>query len=261
MRMPPPAHALPPTDNPFGADGAGALYARGRPYHHPVTLARALEILGVARTGTALDVACGTGLSTRALAGVSDWVVGCELSAEMLRAAPRLPNAAFVRAAAECLPFGPGTFDAVTVASAVHWFDQDRFFSDAHRVLRAGGWLVCYDHYFLASVRGVPESDEWGRELFARYPLPARGRSTGERDIAPGELFEVVGEDFFDNDQDMTLDTFVDYVCSQSNAITATRRGERVREWVARTAAAFFASGTRPVRFGSVVTCLRHRPA
>lgn len=247
-------------DNPFAAEGIGVQYARGRPYHHPVTLGRALALLGVTRAAAALDVACGTGLSTRALADVADRVAGCEVSPAMLSVAPMLDNVSYVRAAAESMPFARASFDGATVASAVHWFDQGRFFAEMHRVLRPGGWLVLYDHYFLCAIRDVPEADEWGRRFSERYPLPPRSRSTGETGIAPGELFEAVAEEFFDNDQDMDFDAFVDYVCSQSNAVAAGERREPVREWVIETAAPLFAGARRAVRFLSAVTCFRRLP-
>jgi hypothetical protein len=57
--------------NPFAA--AADRYAEGRPYHHARTLRRALA----GRTPhLALDVACGTGLSTRGLAELGIAAVG-----------------------------------------------------------------------------------------------------------------------------------------------------------------------------------------
>lgn len=247
-------------DNPFEATGAGGLYARGRPYHHPVTLARAFALAGDTRVGRALDVACGTGLSTRALADRAGFAVGCELSAEMLRAAPAIGNAAYVRTRAEALPFAAGSFDTVTVASAVHWFEQVSFFAEVHRVLRPGGWLVLYDHYFMAAIREVAGSEAWGHEFMTRYPLPPRNRSTGEKAIVPTELFDAIAEELFDNDQQMTHEMLVDYAVTQSNSLAATERGEPVREWVTGTTAPFFAGVEhRTVRFLSVVSCFRVR--
>ena len=119
-------------DNPFAAVQVGALYARGRPYHHPRSLARLRALLtdgnADADVERALDVACGTGMSTVALADFADIVVGLDISREMMRVAPPKPNVTYMLGRAERLPFLDGAFDAVTCSSGVHWFDQERFY-------------------------------------------------------------------------------------------------------------------------------------
>jgi SAM-dependent methyltransferase len=178
----------------------------------------------------------------------------------MLRAAPVIHNVAYTRARAERLPFAPASFDVVTVASAVHWFEQSSFFADVHRVLRHRGWLVLYDHYFMGSIRDDVESEAWGHEFMTRFPLPPRNRSTGEKAMVPPELFDTIAEEFFDNDQQMTHEMLVDYAVTQSNSIAATERGEPVRAWVAETTAPFFSNAERrTVRFLSAVSCFRAR--
>jgi protein-L-isoaspartate O-methyltransferase len=47
---------------------AAERYARGRPYQHPAIVRRICEITGVSRFESVLDVGCGTGQSTRAVA-------------------------------------------------------------------------------------------------------------------------------------------------------------------------------------------------
>ena len=65
-------------------------YDRGRPFHHPRSLERVRDIVGRAQRSGALDIACGTGMSTvapsRAARRSSS---GVDVSAEMLRSAPR----------------------------------------------------------------------------------------------------------------------------------------------------------------------------
>jgi ubiquinone/menaquinone biosynthesis C-methylase UbiE len=112
--------------NPFA--GAADQYAEGRPYHHARTLRRALA---GRRPGVALDVACGSGLSTRGLAELGIAAVGVDVVPAMVaraRADTALPYAV---AAAEALPLGTGTVDLVTVGPGVHWFDQRRFAAEA----------------------------------------------------------------------------------------------------------------------------------
>src|SRR5207249_625489 len=83
------------------------LYARGRPYHHPRSLARLRALLADGNADAdverALDVACGTGMSTVALADFADIVVGLDISREMMRVAPPKPNVTYMLGRADRL--------------------------------------------------------------------------------------------------------------------------------------------------------------
>lgn len=247
--------------NPFAATGAGAQYVRGRPYHHPAALARAVSLAGAGRFARALDVACGTGMSTRALGDVADSVVGVDRSPVMLSHAPALANTRYVLAGAERLPFAPGSFDAVTVASGVHWFDQPAFFAECRRVLRPPALVVLYDHYFLGEMPGEPGFAAWARELFARHPLPPRSPQVGDPRSAVPDGFERLGDDVWADEVVMTGAQLAEYVMSLSNVVDAVERGEpaaEVRRWIAASTAPFFArAGARPVVFLATVVVLR----
>jgi SAM-dependent methyltransferase len=243
--------------NPFAASDVGAVYAQGRPYHHPRTLGRVRDQLGRLERG--LDVACGTGMSTIALRDYADTVVGVDISPEMMRAATRPEGVTHVLARSERLPFPAQSFDAVTCCSGVHWFDQPRFYAEMARVLRPGGSVLLYDHYFMR-VRGTPLFREWVRELFERYPLPPRGAAVGDPALAHTAGFAVVVEDAFDDDIDMTQHTFADYQLTLSHCVAAVDRGvprAEVRAWIMKSTTPMFADGPRTVRFLGSLTLLR----
>ncbi|MER5434443.1 class I SAM-dependent methyltransferase [Streptomyces sp. NPDC002588] len=95
-----------------------------------------------------LDIACGTGIVTRRLAGgrAGLRVTGVDLSPAMVRrAAARLPGAV-VRADSRRLPFRDGEFDAVTSVWLLHLIDDEadvrRIVTECARVLRPGGTYV-----------------------------------------------------------------------------------------------------------------------
>jgi SAM-dependent methyltransferase len=113
--------------NYFSHPSAAARYAQFRPYFYPLVMERLVRFTGCARFSRALDVACGVGLSTRALAAIADQVAAIDNSAAMLEQAPALPNVVYQAAAAEKLPFPDSSFDLVAVGLAFHWFDQDQF--------------------------------------------------------------------------------------------------------------------------------------
>jgi SAM-dependent methyltransferase len=90
-----------------------------------------------------LDLGAGSGALTEGLASAGHRVVAAEPSRAMLAelASRRLVGLPVVQAAAEALPFAPGSFDLVTVATAFHWFDASSALPQVASVLRAGGRL------------------------------------------------------------------------------------------------------------------------
>lgn len=71
--------------NPFSTSLAASLYAKGRPFYHPVIAELLRSALGKDfHVRHALDVACGTGLSTRILLEFADSVTGCDDARAMI---------------------------------------------------------------------------------------------------------------------------------------------------------------------------------
>ncbi|HEX3997718.1 MAG TPA: methyltransferase domain-containing protein [Pirellulales bacterium] len=95
-----------------------------------------------------IDVGCGTGISTRRLrAAFGDaakfQLVGLEPSDEMRKQAtegtPAADRIEFRSGVAESLPFADGSAALAMAAQAAHWFDRERFYAEAARVLAPGG--------------------------------------------------------------------------------------------------------------------------
>jgi ubiquinone/menaquinone biosynthesis C-methylase UbiE len=114
--------------------------------------ARLRAALGAAAQGNLLDLACGPGIVSAAIARGAASVVGLDATEEMLeRARSRcakagLRNVDFTRGDAENLPFADATFDGLVTRAAVHHFaDPQRAFAEMFRVLRGGGIGVVVD--------------------------------------------------------------------------------------------------------------------
>ncbi|XP_066543960.1 putative methyltransferase DDB_G0268948 [Amia ocellicauda] len=104
----------------------------------------------------AVDVGCGTGLSTRILAPHFLRVLGTDISAVQLEQAARdtsCANVSYRQSPAEELPVPDSSVDLVTAGSAVHWFDVPRFLREVDRILRPGGCLALYCYHYRVGLR------------------------------------------------------------------------------------------------------------
>jgi SAM-dependent methyltransferase len=137
----------------------------------------ALGVLAVASGESVLDVGCGAGTTTVALAGsvgARGQVVGVDVSAPLLAVARRraagMANVMFVQADAQTTAPPGAPFDAVFSRFGLMFFDQPEVaFANLHRATSPGGRLVfvCWQDafanaWFLApmmAVMGVPGLD------------------------------------------------------------------------------------------------------
>jgi len=101
------------------------------------------------REGPWLDLSCGPGLFTRAMAATNpgDLIIGLDISRAMLEVAARrskgYSNVQLVRAYAHDLPFVDGGLGGVNNSGALHAYDDPaRAFEEILRVLRPGGVYV-----------------------------------------------------------------------------------------------------------------------
>lgn len=221
----------------FEPQSAARRYADGRPYVHPRVIRRIRQRLPAAwPVPRALDVACGTGLSTVALKPLAREIVGTDISEEMIRLAPADPQISYVVAPAEDLPFPDAHFDLLTVCAALHWLDAEVFLQEARRVLRAGGYLVIYDHAFTGTMEGNPAFHSWLKRIFRKmYPWPPRTHPPMPR-MAEEAGFHFLGEETYRSAVTFSPDRLVDYLLSQSSVIAAVEGGrqsiDEVRTWL-----------------------------
>ena len=112
--------------------GSAAHYGRGRLPYAPGFAETLATALGLDGRGRLLDVGCGPGIVTLALAPFFAEVTGLDPDADMLAEAERqatrrgVTNARWVTARAEDLPAGLGEFRVVSFAQSFHWTDRDR---------------------------------------------------------------------------------------------------------------------------------------
>lgn len=135
--------------------------------HWPITRP-ALEMMRIARDENVLDVGCGSGWLSRALArGVPEGrVVGMDISDEMIRraraASLEFDNLVFVVGLVGEIPWEANFFSrAISVESAYYWPDPAKGLREIHRVLADGGSLWIVINYY----KDNPHCHQWGKIL------------------------------------------------------------------------------------------------
>ena len=97
--------------------------------------------------GRVLDLGCGTGIHTRAVAELADWAVGIDVSPRLVRKAQvklRGARGSVVVADARHMPFADGTFDAALSYGEPlsHIEDPGAVLAELARVMRPGGRAI-----------------------------------------------------------------------------------------------------------------------
>ena len=150
-----------------------------------ITVGRHLLMTGLRQGMRTLDVACGSGAVARVMARIAGQglVAGVDLSQPRLdqarfRAEADHLDIAFVRGAAESLPFADATFDYVHARMLFQYLDEpQRALSEMARVTKPGGSIVLID---------------LDGQLSQLYPLPEHVAA----DL--NEALRVLGEQGFD---------------------------------------------------------------
>ncbi len=250
--------------NPFRHADAGR-YARARPRYQADLLLTAAGVLGLDEpVELAVDVGCGTGHSSAALLRWAKLVVALDSVHSMLEAADRCERVHYVNALAEQLPIAATSVELLTAGAVFHWLDAPAFLAEAVRVVRPGGALVVYSDFFTGRVREGPAVESWIRDAYVpRHPGPPRGGPLTS-ELAASFGFELVGTAALETAFAMTLEEFVDYLLTQSNALAALRAGrgtaEELRLEILTEVAPHFPHPRGTVLFGARAQCLRANP-
>lgn len=222
----------------FDDPGEAERYAQSRPYFHQLAIERAARAIGLeGKVPMAVDIACGTGLSSRALTSIAEQVVGLDVSWHMISRAEPHEQVQYTLSMAEALPIKSGSIPLISCALAFHWFERDRFLENCQRVLEPGGWLMIYNNGFTGKMKENPDFSIWSGTIYPeRFPTPARNSEPITREAAAAAGFELSGEEAYENEVVFTPEALAGYLCTQTNVAAGIREGretaESARGWV-----------------------------
>jgi ubiquinone/menaquinone biosynthesis C-methylase UbiE len=250
--------------NYFAPRTAAQRYAKGRPDVHSYAIHQLKDFLHLdEKLDRVLDIACGTGLSTKALLEIGKQVYGTDISPEMLDLAPEKDLIRYSLASAEDQPFADRYFDLITVSSGVHWFDIEKFLTEAGRLLKTQCYLALYENYFDSSLQNDDEFKEWGAHHYQRFPSPPRNKFDWSDETTRPMGLQYVTEWRSSYSIPMTKQQFACYLTTQSNIIARVEAGatsfEEVDALLDRELDPYFTPGAFPrlIRFGNWIKFLQ----
>lgn len=124
-------------------DAVAELYDRGRPTYPPEIFDELVALSGTPGGGRVIEIGCGTGQATVAMAKRGYRITAVELGPNLASIAARnlapYPNVDVQVAAFEDWPLPPEPFDLVMAATSFHWLDADLSVPKIAAALRPGG--------------------------------------------------------------------------------------------------------------------------
>ncbi|HEY3122948.1 MAG TPA: class I SAM-dependent methyltransferase [Thermoanaerobaculia bacterium] len=125
--------------------GRARDYARYRPDYPRVLFEFLADLAPDGKT--AWDCATGSGQAALGLAGRFDAVVATDASIHQISSAAQHHRVHYAVATAEEAPLADGSVALVAAAQALHWFDRERFWEEARRLLVPGGVIAVWSYH------------------------------------------------------------------------------------------------------------------
>jgi len=252
--------------NYFDYQEAAKRYKKGRPAIHSLVVEKIKTKINIEKKlTTCLDIACGTGLLTKALLEISEAVIGLDNSREMLSQVEQDDRIKYVYGAAEDLENIKGIVDLITVSSAFHWFNQKAFLRSCNLKLSVGNYIAIHNNYFTSKTTDS-KSDEfthWMTETYVKKFIPPKRNNYSVEESEMVDLgFIVSAKEQFENIVSFGKENLIDYLITQSNVISNVEMGnysiDKVKNWLKAELNDHFEDGIkREFKFGNHLIFLK----
>ncbi len=124
--------------------GHAKLYAQARPTYPQEIYT---YITGLCESTNAVwDCATGTGQAALPLAEIFTKVCATDINEKQITTAEVRENIVYTVCSAEKTEFSENSFDLITVAQALHWFDFENFWTEVDRVLKPNGVFAAWGY-------------------------------------------------------------------------------------------------------------------
>ena len=161
-------------------------YSRYRPTYPPELFAFLSSL--IKSHDIAWDCATGNGQAAFGLTPHIGKILASDASERQIVHAHRHTKIQYVVSSAECSPFYERSIDLITIATAIHWFDFEKFYREVNRVMKPNGVIAawCYGwltispeidalfHFFKTNVLGAYWTPErrYVDEEYKTIPFP-----------------------------------------------------------------------------------------
>ncbi|KAF6261052.1 S-adenosyl-L-methionine-dependent methyltransferase [Scenedesmus sp. NREL 46B-D3] len=205
----------------FSGAHQALCYAQHRPTYPEELYSIILEFDGGPKS-LAVDVACGSGQATTALAELYARVVAQDGSEEQLQHAMQLPNIDYQHRDAHETGLPDQCADLVTVAQALHWFRHGEFYKEVRRILKPSGTFAAWTYSLPILNHRQHPAQALLLHLYEGVlgPYWAERRrlvEAGYRGIEPGvEHFGLVLRRELETQQEQSVDDLLGYLRSWS---------------------------------------------
>ena len=213
----------------FTFDAVASSYDNARPGYPTALFDDIRSLSGLTRLDAVLELGCGTGKATRALADISREVVALDPGGQLLAMARSLladcPNVRFVESTFETWAGEGQSYKLVASAQAFHWIAPQIAVPKSADMLAPGGWLSVFGNVPVAI---APELLAGIRATYARHVPAYAGQPPGEtwylpagpvaKTIDASQRFGAVTHRAHPWTWSHTTQSYIDFVRSRSDS-------------------------------------------
>jgi SAM-dependent methyltransferase len=163
-------------------DSTVPFYARYREPYPASFFREVARRQGLDGTQRLIDIGCGPGSLSIGFAPYVKACFGVDIETEMLaaarvEAARARVHVELIQARMEDLPADIGSFQAVTIGRALHWFDRDKAAAVLERIVDTNGWIaICGTRGFSSAAQGWTGTFHEVRRAWSSDPEETRYR-------------------------------------------------------------------------------------